>query len=445
MLFALLSIPIVAAVGLAVDVGRAYRIRAITQMSLDSSILAAGRAAQSNSTNPLSAASTAASTYFNITKPTDVVSSTVTFSANNTNTEFTLTATSWVQTPFLGALFGISRTTGEGGAPTACLGNKYSCLKVTATASASIASGGNGGSNVEVSLMLDVTGSMSGSKITTLIDAAKDLVDTVVWTDQSKYTSRVALAPFAPAVNVGEAYYELLTNESLSYSEQVCQGKKKKKNCSTSTNYYAPCVVERMGTHAYTDATPGSGSWLVSWVTATGDDEDTCTPDAPIVPLTSNKTTLKNAIDKFTAGGATAGQLGTAFAWYLISPKWASIWGTASAPGSYEDLTTLNSNGAPKLQKFVVLMTDGEYNTIQGSNGSTSTANSRAATLCTNMKAAGIVVYSVGFQLDSDTSKNMLKNCASSADKYYDASSNDLLISAFRDIALKISTLRLTN
>ena len=39
----------------------------------------------------------------------------------------------------------------------------------------------------------------------------------------------------------------------------------------------------------------------------------------------------------------------------------------------------------------------------------------------------------------------MLKNCATSNDHYYDTSSGDALKAAFRDIALKISKLRLTN
>ncbi len=62
-----------------------------------------------------------------------------------------------------------------------------------------------GGSNVEISLMLDVTGSMCSpcTKIQAVQSAAKDLIDIVVWSDQSQYYSRVALAPFAEAVNVG--------------------------------------------------------------------------------------------------------------------------------------------------------------------------------------------------------------------------------------------------
>ena len=51
------------------------------------------------------------------------------------------------------------------------------------------------------------------TKIDDLKAAAKDLVDIVIWDDQTAYSSRVALSPFAPAVNVG-SYFTQLTNKS---------------------------------------------------------------------------------------------------------------------------------------------------------------------------------------------------------------------------------------
>ena len=57
----------------------------------------------------------------------------------------------------------------------------------------------------------------------------------------------------------------------------------------------------------------------------------TCEPGATIVPLTSDRDKLKDAIDEFKASGTTAGQLGTAFAWYLLSPNWSDVWREDSA------------------------------------------------------------------------------------------------------------------
>src|SRR6478736_6773424 len=69
-LFSLMLIPLVAMIGLAVDVGHVYKVTSHTQVALDAAALAAGRAAQLNPTNTVTQASAAASAYFNQAKPT---------------------------------------------------------------------------------------------------------------------------------------------------------------------------------------------------------------------------------------------------------------------------------------------------------------------------------------------------------------------------------------
>jgi Flp pilus assembly protein TadG len=471
MMFGLLVIPLVAALGLAIDMGRIYHVAMHTQGALDAAALAAGRVAQIEKTNTVSKASAAASAYFDQAKPTDVVVTSIEFSPNSQQTEFAVTATSWVRTPFLSVLNLFSYKGSEDGAPDSCKGNYYACTKVVSRATAQIclncsdtgAGNSDEGTNLEISMMLDVTGSMSGDKIADLIAAAKDLVDIVVWDDQSQYTSRVALAPFAPAVNVGADYFTQITGKSdeadpdgdgYNYPPS-CYSKKTGKlkgSCEGESEYkvktYAKCVVERTGTDAATDKAPtGAGTWLPTWNDATGNNSTNCSPSAKIVPLTKDRTTLKNTIDGFKASGSTAGQLGTAFAWYLLSPNWGDVWPASSKPANY---------GTPKVKKIAILMTDGEYNTLLGkqySDGSSyaTTALNNALALCTAMKKnssasdPNIEIYTVGFQLDTTASKNMLKSCATKADHYYETSTGDGLKSAFRDIALKISKLRLTN
>lgn len=57
--------------------------------------------------------------------------------------------------------------------------------------------------DTEVSLVLDTTGSMSGSKITDLKNAAKELIEILVREDQTDYYSKVGIAPFSLGVNAG--------------------------------------------------------------------------------------------------------------------------------------------------------------------------------------------------------------------------------------------------
>ena len=106
-------------------------------------------------------------------------------------------------------------------------------------------------------------------------------------------------------------------------------------------------------------------------------------------------------------------------------------------------------------------MTDGEYNTHYDANGinteddrAGAAANGSSAVqakaLCSAMKAKGIEVYTVGFG-DGITSsaKAMLTNCASDSDnplspKFYVAKNEEELRQAYRDIALKLSSLYLS-
>lgn len=60
-----------------------------------------------------------------------------------------------------------------------------------------------GGVNIEVALVLDTTGSMSGQRITDLRNSAGDLVDLIVQTNQTPYYSKMALVTWAMGVNAG--------------------------------------------------------------------------------------------------------------------------------------------------------------------------------------------------------------------------------------------------
>ncbi len=85
-------------------------------------------------------------------------------------------------------------------------------------------------------------------------------------------------------------------------------------------------------------------------------------------------------------------------------------------------------------------MTDGDYN--QQYSGPSSTTQAR--TLCANMKAKGIIVNTVGFQISAGgAADTTLRQCATDATFYYSAGDGDTLRMVFRDIALKIATLRL--
>ncbi len=212
------------------------------------------------------------------------------------------------------------------------------------------------------------------------------------------------------------------------------------------------CMVERYGDDAYTDADPATSPLGILY---TGD--GTCDVDNYVTPLTSNKTRLNASIDALSTGGSTAGQLGVAWGWYMLSPNFASIWDkeAENVPKSYT---------ASELAKVLILMTDGEFNYATCNGVSSGTINSticepddaddntagkhvafkQAEATCAAMKDEDIIIYTVGLELNTALyADDFLLKCATSPEHAFLASDNTELEEAFSDIATSISKLRI--
>jgi hypothetical protein len=192
--------------------------------------------------------------------------------------------------------------------------------------------------------------------------------------------------------------------------------------------------------------------------------------------LTNTKTTLLSEISQLDAAGNTDIHEGIMWGWRTISPY------SVFADGAAYKSATVNT------VKIIVLMTDGTntwtddnsnpvtgsyysaygyYNNADGSTPKSPTsrfpasvvapstsANARTAidTLtneaCTNIKAAGVTVYTVGFSVSSDpidsAGQTLLQNCATQTSNYFLASDSTALNTAFGSIAQGIGQLRLT-
>lgn len=156
----------------------------------------------------------------------------------------------------------------------------------------------------------------------------------------------------------------------------------------------------------YTDENPSKG--MISRDSRLP--EDGC-PTSEIVPLTSDETTLTNAVTGLATGGCTAGHIGLQWAWYTISAKWAEYLSTGSKPGDMD----IDDD----LYKYIILMSDGSFNTAYAGSSAddvscaeSSLSVTHTGNLCTNIKAQGIKIFTVGFGT-SDSADSMLKSCAS--------------------------------
>jgi hypothetical protein len=176
----------------------------------------------------------------------------------------------------------------------------------------------------------------------------------------------------------------------------------------------------------------------------------------PLARLTNNLNSIKTSIANMVATGQTNIPMGLVWGWHTLSPN--APFGDGA---SYAD---------DEVTKVVILMTDGdnvnsEYNNPNdstysgvnyvwsqrlgldvGSSGSqrTTAMNNRLAELCTNMKAQGIVIYTVRVEVTGGSS-SLLQNCASEADNFYDVQNVADLGDAFEQIAGQISRLRIAH
>ena len=182
-----------------------------------------------------------------------------------------------------------------------------------------------------------------------------------------------------------------------------------------------------------------------------------CT-SAPLLPLSTDKTTIKNAINAMGAQGATGVGEGAAWGWRALSPS--------------EPLTEGRAYSTENNTKVLVLMTDGQntyypnskflkswydiYGYVDSNHlGTTSTSSStltqimdqRTLQICDNIKAAGVVIYTVAFQIPGDQAGalDLLNSCASDEDKYFAPGTEAELLAAFNAIGRDISELRLAH
>jgi len=362
-------------------------------------------------------------------------SDSITFAVGDDGMSVTAAGNAFIQTPFL-SLAHIDRL--------AILdrnGADYS--------ESEVAVGSNSGINLEISMMLDVTGSMDGDRIADLKVAAKDLIDIVVWDDQSEFSSRVALVPFSEGIRLPSTARTLARGTAPSIYDYRYR---RNGRWRTRRYYRTDCLAERMGGQKYTDAAPAPGSYVSTVYTTSSSRR--CEPDssAVIQPLSNNKSSLKASITALDTDGGTAGHLGTAWSWYTLSPNWNGLW---TSPANFAvPYGTLNT------QKIAILMTDGDYNTqyksrshnslrtvaYDSNSGTNGSSTSQARALCTAMKTAGVTVYTVGFGLSSgSTAATTMAQCATDSSKAFTAEDGEQLKQAFRAIALEISKLRLSS
>ncbi len=396
------AIPLMIVAGFAIDFQLVTTKKTKAQYTLDSAVIASGRDMQAGSTDDEVKAYL--SQYFLAAMNSDegslsCVNPTVTITSQ------TIKATTLCsQATTLSALAGINE------------------LKFRVSSASEYGIG-----KVDVAFVFDVSGSMKGSRMDALKDAAVVAVDQLLPLNPAvgrEDDVRLAMVSYNNSMNAGDLY-EIVTGEATTQTHTYYD---KYANKYVDVEYQTTCVFQRKGSEKFSDAAPGESAYMTP---ASYWDRDDCR-DAEPVPLTSTREPLYTYINSLDPSGGTAGHLGVAWGWYMLSPKWTSFLPAASAPMPYNEKDTA---------KALILMTDGAFNaTVDNSQGS---STYQAKQICDNVKDTGIVVYSIAFQAP-EAGQEVLKYCASGAEYYFSPESGSELAQAYKAIATSISDLRLT-
>lgn len=301
-------------------------------------------------------------------------------------------------------------------------------------------------SNIEMSLMLDMSGSMiaksknSKTRMENLKIAASSFIDQVLTNDSANYTT-ISVVPYAGQVNIGSAVFDALGARRV-HDNSSCLEIPVADFGAGTTDFKRLTQVGK-----FTRWNAGKTDPLPWW----------CPMEHTAVTYHSNDAAaLKKMISTLRMHDGTGSHLGLQWGYMLLNPASKAVTDAAVSAGKMD--AKFKARPAPfsdsETMKIIVLMTDGliteQFRAKDGKEAATdsdmlyNTTKSAQylSTICTKAKANGITVFTIGFEI-ADKDSGQMKNCASSAGHYYSASGAGLS-DAFKSISTSIQKLRLT-
>ena len=219
--------------------------------------------------------------------------------------------------------------------------------------------------NLEIVLVLDVSGSMTGTKIANLKIAADQFVDTILANDPNHRVS-ISIVPYNAQVNIGA---DLVSKFNITHQNGVAND-----NCieipAAGFNSLALSQTDPMPMMAYADINNATdrGNYFVlptSRYAVSAFGSAYCKPSTVnVVRLPNNDgDVLKAQIDALQAGGNTSITLGMKWGATMIDPSmrpvYAQFIGEGKIPANVPERPFAYDDD--KSMKIIILMTDGEH------------------------------------------------------------------------------------
>ncbi|MGB6231263.1 MAG: pilus assembly protein [Litorimonas sp.] len=314
--------------------------------------------------------------------------------------------------------------------------------------------------SMDIALVLDTTLSMEGTRLASLKTAATDMIDTIDGFDNDKV--KMSVVPFSNYVNVGLSRRNatwLSVPADSSKTENVCR--KKRDVLSKSNPRKISRTCDRDGRQVDCSYT--------KWDKTYGPEYEVCGPKtsrqtwhgcvgsrsepwdtrvayngrkipgllnarcgAELQEMSSDLSAARSTIQSLRASGNTYMPSGLMWGWRTLN---------GSAP--------LSRTVDPKVEKVMILMTDGDNTRFKGGDrhevrNRNEDANDKTQDICDAVKAEDILIYTIAYEVTDADTKTLLKNCSSGRSYAYDATNASELSQAFEDIANSLNELRIS-
>ncbi|WP_261399766.1 TadE/TadG family type IV pilus assembly protein [Leisingera daeponensis] len=204
--------------------------------------------------------------------------------------------------------------------------------------------------SVEISMVLDISGSMaSNNRLTNLKAAAHTFVDQITQNTDTSNLS-ISIIPYATQVNAGQALLSKYTNVTQEHDYSYC--------VNFIKDQFSKHTLDRnenLERTAHFDTFTYSENMISSPVCPTREGSE-------ILPFTNDATRLHDYIDLLTAGGNTSIDIGMKWGSALLDPTARSVVNDLITDGvidaSFADRPT--DYGSGDTLKIIVLMSDGQ-------------------------------------------------------------------------------------
>ncbi|MEM7328412.1 MAG: TadE/TadG family type IV pilus assembly protein [Pseudomonadota bacterium] len=339
--------------------------------------------------------------------------------------------------------------------------------------------------NIEIAMVLDISSSMRGNRLSSLKAASTEFVD-IMLNETTEDATSINIVPFGGTVNIGASLFNKFAVETTGFGTVIDPDVAAYDiGTSVETSDFRFTAghecIEAIQTDYSTGLLPNNSRGQVPDFWRWWNNHPWCPEASSAVFLNSNDATaLKSHLNGMVLSDGTGMDIGTLWGLKSLSPSFRGILGgdfsdrplafdadeskkvmivmtdgAITAQNRPEDISIGNvhtnrpTNNAPHASAYSNQGNRGNMQTTRTrGNANTTSANNSAVgrfkKACEAAKSENILVFTIGFQIRAGSLPDkILAECATSSAYYYHVEGLDLT-STFQSIASQVNALRLT-